>query len=307
MTPALRCAVMIATHNRLDELQRTAGMVRALNPAPDEVLVTADACTDGTVEFLRREWPEARLFINEKGLGSTASRDAMMRAATSDIVLSLDDDSYPTEPDTIARVREIFVARPRLAVASFPQRTDENPSSLTQTDFGPAQFMGSYVNCACAFRRQVLLDLGGHFAPFWNAYDEPDFAARCVASGWEIRWEPSVVIRHHYSGVNRNHQRIHARHACNELWSVLLRCPAPQLFGVAAFRLVRQFGYAWRQGLAWVVREPGWWVTFLRGAPRCLALRRPLPWSRYLAWMKLVNSPLTDETEWTRRFGKDAA
>ncbi|MGB8167503.1 MAG: glycosyltransferase [Chthoniobacteraceae bacterium] len=306
MTPPLRCAVMIATHNRLDELRRTAAVVQALDPAPDEVLVTADACTDGTVEFLRRDWPTARLFINETGLGSTASRDAMMRAATCDLVLSLDDDSYPAASDALARVRAIFAARPRLAVASFPQRTNEDPRSLEQTDFGPASFVGTYVNCACAFRRHVFLDLGGHFAPFWNAYDEPDFAARCVAAGWEVRWEPSVIIRHHYSGVNRHHQRIHARQACNELWSVLLRCPAPQLFAVATFRLVRQLGYAWRQGVAWVVREPGWWLTFLRGLPRCLALRRPLPWRRYLAWMKLVHAPIVDEAEWARHFGAGA-
>ncbi len=45
---------MIATHNRLADLQQTLKVIAQLNPQPDELLICADACTDGTVEFLQR-------------------------------------------------------------------------------------------------------------------------------------------------------------------------------------------------------------------------------------------------------------
>lgn len=47
---SLRVAICIATHNRRDELIRTLGVLAGLDPAPDEVLVAADGCTDGTDE-----------------------------------------------------------------------------------------------------------------------------------------------------------------------------------------------------------------------------------------------------------------
>ncbi len=96
--------------------------------------------------------------------------------------------------------------------------------------------------------------------------------------------------------------RTHQRHARNELWSVLMRCPLLQLPAVAVFRAARQFGYACRRGFAWAVREPKSWFAFLRGIPRCLAARAPVPWRRYLAWMRLLRNPIRDRAEWDAKF-----
>lgn len=296
-------AICIATKNRRDDLERTLGVIEKLDPAPAELLVTADGCTDGTVELVRSRAPSARLTIHAEPRGSTASRDAMFRAATSDVMLILDDDSYPLETNFLGRLAAIFAKNPRLAVATFPQRTDEFPESHAVTDFGPSVFIGTYVNCAAAIRRSVFIELGGYPAQFRIAYDEPDFALRCVCAGWQVRYETSLTIRHHYSGVQRNEMRMHHTHARNELWSVLMRCPAPQLFAVAAFRLARQFGYACSRGAGWALREPQWWLDAIAGVSRCLAERRPVPWRRYRDWMQLVRRPIHDEGEWMAKFG----
>jgi len=303
-TPPLTCGIMLPTHNRLEDLQRTLAVIAQLDPPPDEVLITADACSDNTAEWVRASFPSWRLIVNQTARGSIVSRATMARASTSDLLLSIDDDSYPLEGDAIARLRRLFAEHPRLAVASFPQRSDEAPESLSVASFGPPRFDGTYVNCACAFRRQVMLELGGPFEPFWHAYDEPDFTLRCVSAGWQVRFDPVLTIRHHFSGANRNEVRVHHLHARNELWSVLLRCPAPQLVAVALFRAARQFGYACRRGVAWVIREPRWWMECLAGAGSCLAERRPVKWRAYLEWMRLVRHPIASEEEWEARFGR---
>lgn len=300
MTP--RVAVCIATHNRRTELVRTLAALAALDPAPEEILIAADGCTDGTAEWLRESAPQVRLIVHDQPRGSIASRNELAAACGSEIFVSLDDDSYPLERDFVTRVRALFAGNPRLAVASFPQRTDEHPETLTTADFGAAHFIGSYANSAAAIRRSAFVELGGYPDFFFHAYEEPDFALRCVAAGWAVRYETSATVRHHFTATERNEIRTHQRHARNELWSALLRCPAPQLLAVAAFRAARQFGYAWQRGLGWVVREPQWWLAFVRGIPRCLAARAPLPWVRYLAWMRLLRTPIHDPAEWAARF-----
>ena len=65
---------MITTHNRLVELQRTAGKIAALDPQPDELLITADGCNDGTESWVRNNLPNAKLFVNNPGQGSIPSR-----------------------------------------------------------------------------------------------------------------------------------------------------------------------------------------------------------------------------------------
>jgi GT2 family glycosyltransferase len=301
---ALTVGVCIATHNRRADLERTLAVLAQLDPPPAELLITADGCTDGTVEFVRAHAPHSVLTVNPQARGSTGSRDAMFRMAKSDIILILDDDSHPIETDFLARLPRLFEQNPRLAVANFPQRSDEFSDSLGATDFGPSYFSGTYVNCAAAIRRSVFLELGGYPAEFFIAYDEPDFALRCVSAGWQVRHETSLTIRHHYSGVMRNELRMHHTHARNELWSVLMRCPAPQLFVVAAFRIARQFGHAVQRGPGWVVQEPKWWCAALAGVSRSLAQRHPVPWSCYRAWMQLVRQPLYSEADWLAKFGR---
>src|SRR5947199_96913 len=91
----LTTGLMITTRNRAAELQRTCEALRRLNPAPVEILITADACSDATVDVVKSILPQARIFVNENPQGSIASRDRMIRESTADLVLSLDDDSYP--------------------------------------------------------------------------------------------------------------------------------------------------------------------------------------------------------------------
>ena len=304
---SLTVGICLTTHNRCADLTRTLAALARLAPAPDEIIVTADGCTDGTLDLLRRAHPGVRLLVHATARGSIPSRNEMAAACGCEVFVSLDDDSYPLDGDFIARVRTLFTTEPRLAVASFPQRTEEFPATLTATDFGPGEFVGSFANSGAAIRRAVFRELGGYPDFFFHAYEEPDFALRCVAAGWQVRHETALAIRHHFSGTQRNEVRTHQRHARNELWSVLLRCPAPQLFAVALFRAARQFGYAWSRGPGWALREPRWWLAALAGVPRCLAARRPLPWGRYLAWMRLVRAPIRDAAEWTAIFGGKVA
>ena len=296
--------ICIATHNRREDLTRTLREIARLDPQPAEIIVAADGCTDGTAEFVVREYPAARLLVHDAARGSIPSRNEMASVCTSEIFLSLDDDSYPMETDFISRLAKLFAENTALAVASFPQRTDEFPASLTQSDFGPSHFTGTYANSGAAIRRSVFTALGGYPDFFQHAYEEPDFALRCCAAGWEVRHETSLTIRHHFTSAMRNEMRTHQRHARNELWSVLLRCPAPMLFAVALFRLVRQAGYAASRGGMWLVREPQWWFACLTGMSRCLTARDPLSWKKYCAWMELVRHPIQSRAEWIAKFGK---
>ncbi len=279
---------MITTHNRVSDLRRTLEVIACLDPAPLEVLVTADGCTDATVEYVRSECPGTKLIVNRSGLGSVASRHRMMIEARGDLVLSLDDDSYPEQQDCIARFVIPFEENPKLAVLSFPQHTNEHPWTLSQTDFGPTRFTRSFANSGAVLRRSTYLELPGFEPHFFHAYEEPDYALQCVAVGREVCESPIVTIRHHYSRQARSELRTHQRHSRNEFWSALMRCPCPQMPLIACYRVFRQFCYAWKRGVGWLVREPFWWAQALTGIPYCLRRRNPVPWARYKEWLKLT-------------------
>jgi GT2 family glycosyltransferase len=203
------------------------------------------------------------------------------------LVLAVDDDSYPEQLDCIARITPMFEQHPKLAVLHFPQRTDEYPETLTQTDFGQEHLTRSFPNSGAVLRRLTYIQLPGFESHFFHAYEEPDYALQCVAAGYDVLFSPIVTIRHHYSGHERDEKRTHHRHARNELWSTVLRCPLPFALGVAAWRVFSQFRYACKRGWSWVVREPLWWGQALAGLPYCLRKRRPVSWAAYKRWLAL--------------------
>jgi GT2 family glycosyltransferase len=283
----LTTSVMITTRNRAAELRRTCRVLRDLNPAPLEILITADGCTDDTVEVVKSELPSAKLILNETRRGSVVSRKQMMRDARSDLLLALDDDSYPEQLDCIARFVPIFERRPHLAVLHFPQRTDEYPETLVQTDFGPEHLTRSFANSGAVLRRSSYLQLPGFESRFFHMYEEPDYALQCVAAGYEVLFSPVVIIRHHYSSQVRNEMRNHHGQARNELWSTLLRCPFPFAIGMAAWRVFSEFRYACKRGWSWMIREPLWWWQAVAGIPYCLGKRRAVLWAGYKRWLRL--------------------
>jgi len=298
---SLTCAITITTRNRLDDLKRTLRVIGSLDPQPDEIVISADGCTDGTIEYVK-SLPHVRLLVNEVPRGSIGSRDTMIRATLSDIALSLDDDSYPVETDFIRRMLALFEENTRLAVAAFPQYSDEFPETLAQEDFGPSHFIGSYMSSSAAIRRSVFLEIGGYPTVFFHVYEEPDFALRCMAAGWQVRYENSLHVRHHYSGAQRNEIRTHHFQARNELWSVMIRCPFPWLIPVGIFRVLRQLHYAQKRGIAWIIREPAWWLGFFTGLPGCVIQRKPIPWKHYRQWMSLLSDPATAQAECGKKF-----
>src|SRR5436309_8423714 len=193
---------------------------------------------------IRRHLPQAAVIINKNARGSVASRNVMMRQARADLVFALDDDSYPEQIDCIALVSRFFEQRPKLAVLHFPQRSDEYPETLSQLESGPEHLTRSFANSGAVLRRSTYLQLPGFEPRFFHMYEEPDYALQCVAAGYDVLFSPVITIRHHYSAQGRDEIRIHHRHACNEFWSTLMRCPFPFALGIAGWHVFSQFRYA---------------------------------------------------------------
>jgi glycosyltransferase involved in cell wall biosynthesis len=288
----LTFAVMITTRNRRDELRITLSRLLELQPQPDEILICADGCTDGTGDMIRREFPTCTLIENESPRGSVFSRDRLLRASRSDLVASFDDDSYPVDRDFFSRAKHLFEKRSEVAVLSFPEiRDDGSFANSTKTTSSPSHLVSAYANCAAVMRREVYLQSGGFPTFFGHMYEEPDFALQCYGLGKIVSFEPTLSVRHHVSERQREPIKRHHLNARNELWSVWLRCPWPWLPLVSIFRMWRQFRYACSEGWRWALQEPVWWFRAFLGLPKCLRQRSPIAWKLYYGWMRLTRQP----------------
>lgn len=92
----MKISVVIPTYNRRPSLERClAHLAKQTFPASEfEVLVVADGCTDGSVEFLRSFKPSFNFrWLTQPNQGAAAAQNAGVAAAGGDIIVFLDDDS----------------------------------------------------------------------------------------------------------------------------------------------------------------------------------------------------------------------
>lgn len=283
----MKISVMITTRNRSASLARTLAVLEKLDPGPDEILVTVDGSSDGTVEEILQKHPEVILNVNSVNKGSIASRHAMMMMARGDLMLALDDDSYPEQSDCLATLGAIFGKRAGLAVATFPQRTDEYPETLLKSDFGAERSVRSFASSGACLRVAAYRTLDGFQEKFFHMYEEPDYALQCVAANWDVRCFPQITIRHHWVADSRSELRNHHRHARNEFWSTVMRCPLPYMSAILLGRVFTQASFAAGRGAWWLITEPKWWWMALSGLNSFLQKRNPVAWQDYKRWLSL--------------------
>jgi glycosyltransferase involved in cell wall biosynthesis len=300
----MKFSVMIATRNRREELRRTLMKLQELRPPADEIIVCADGCTDGTAEMVRSQFPSCLLLESETGRGSIFSRDRMLRTASRDIVLSLDDDSYPIDSDFLFQLASVFETHPEAAVIAFAELRGEKESPAgPAADLTKGQYVSAYPNCAAAMRRDVYLRSAGFAIFFEHMYEEPDYALQCYGLGYGVWFEPKLRVRHHLTNTHRESVFRHHLNARNELWSVGLHCPWPWLPFIVSYRLLRQLIFAASQGFSWLIQEPRWWARAIAGSRYVIKHRRPVPWHLYRGWLLLNRKPIESEVKLRRIMG----
>lgn len=118
-------SVIIPTHNRLALLRDALASVRAQKLENLEILVVADGCTDGTVQYLRDlagEDPRVVPIVRDRG-GQAAARNQALVTARAPLVAFLDDDDL-WAPEALSGLRDHLEGRPVVAALGWKFRSE---------------------------------------------------------------------------------------------------------------------------------------------------------------------------------------
>ena len=254
--------------------------------------------------MLSADFPECRVIENRTCQGSIPSRDRAFRLVKSDLIITLDDDSYPIDFDFVMRITELADSHPEAGAFTFPEIWNDGSSpNVNLTPQSRGHYIRTFPNCSGIIRRN-LYGTAAQYPPFFShMHEEPDFCLQLYGAGYAVWFEPSLTVRHHFTPNQRNMLQQHLLNARNELWSVFMRCPFPQVCVVAPLRVLRQFIFAFGQGWRWWRHEPKWWWRAIKGFPLCLRNRKPVTWNTYIRWIRLGRLQITRRDELERFFG----
>jgi GT2 family glycosyltransferase len=215
-------SVVVVTYNALPWLERCLESVR-----PYETIVVDHGSTDGTLELVRRRFPQARL-IEEGNTGLGAGSNTGMRLATGDYFLLLNSDAWAVG-DAVDRLVAFAGERPEAAVVGpkllnpdgtlqrsvrgFPtlwRLTTEYfflrklaPRSRALNAFYASRFAHDEVHEAeflmgsCLLVRRQAADTVGLFdEDFFMFSEETDWCYRFVQAGWKVLFFPGAEFVH---------------------------------------------------------------------------------------------------------------
>ena len=283
--------------------------VTAVIPAygkPDALATTLDhlasAQLDEVIVVDNSSSPEIRAVVEGRGEGvrlidpgtnlGVAARNLASREASGELLLSLDDDSYPL-PGAVEAMVGAMSGNPATAVVGGLMRDrDSYGRRLSDDEVGswdwwlrcgqggepPEEGFESnlFSEGAAMIRRDAFLEVGGWFEPFFHLSAEVDLTTRLIGSGWEIRYLPGACFEHMREPKPPQYfQRSVYYRTRNQLWYYWLRFPT----AVAIRRIPAYLLYFLGESL--FRRQPGAWARAVRDAwwqrSRVADARQPLP------------------------------
>ena len=181
--------------------------------APDaEVIIADDMSTDGSVEYLRKNFPSVTVVARTKREGFAANVDAVVGSAHGDVVVLLNTDVAP-EKGFLTPLLIHFRDPDVFAVGCLEKSREQGKIILRGR--GIARWVKGYFIHARgetdrsdtawvsggsgAFRRSMWNELGGMDAvynPFY--WEDIDLSYRARKAGWKILFEPKSVVHHYH-------------------------------------------------------------------------------------------------------------
>lgn len=207
-------SVIIPTLNAEHEIEDLLAALERQSLRPMEILVVDSASDDDTVPLVKMHEGIRLLQIERRDFNHGATRDMALRATTGDFVCFLTQDALPASDAYLERLVTPMVGDPSIALVSGRQlpKADarrfeqlvrsfnypDSPSVRSKSDLNKCGIKTFFASDSCsAYRRTAYLDCGGF--EYVNTNEDMLMAARFVASGLKVAYEPGAEVYHSHN------------------------------------------------------------------------------------------------------------
>ncbi len=222
----------------LDALQRQT-------QADFEVVVVDNGSRDGSLDLLRRDYPEATVIALPRNLGYAGGCNVGLRQAAGETLCILNNDTE-VDPTWLAELLaaldrhpdagmatpkvKLFDERARLHTVGDFVRVDGTFDSrgvwqLDEGQFEQEGYVFGAAGVAPAFRRAMLDDIGLFDADFHSYCEDVDLSWRAQLAGYKCVYAPGAVLYHRVSATGGGVMASFYV-ARNTIWTLVKNLPA---------------------------------------------------------------------------------
>jgi GT2 family glycosyltransferase len=215
----MKISIVIPNWNSLTLMKKHLRHVLDAVPGV-EIIVVDDKSTDGSVKYLRVNFPSVRVVKRERRGGFASNVNTGVANSTGEVVILLNTDVEP-ERDFLKPLIAHFNDPKVFAVGCLEK--SEEPNGMILRGRGLAYWRkGYYIHSrgnvdnhdtawvsggSGAFRKSMWERLGGMdelFNPFY--WEDLDISYRARKAGWVVLFEPKSIVRHYHEQGTIKHE-----------------------------------------------------------------------------------------------------
>ncbi len=239
-------SIIIVNFNQVNLLAACLQSVENQEFRDFEVIVVDNGSVDGSVEMVRRRWPEARVVENRENRGFCGANNQGFAAARGRYLVLLNNDAEAGRNWLGELVREAE-AHPAAGMVGAKiyvygtERTFDKAGHLLYWDGqnrgrgageedrgqydAPAEILWP-DGCAALYRREMIEATGGFDEDFFAYADDAELGMRGRLLGWSARLAARAVVHHHRGATmgKYNLRRIYLIER-NRWWLVMKHFP----------------------------------------------------------------------------------
>jgi len=209
-------SIVVLNYNGRDVLLKCLRSLYESDYTRFEVIVVDNGSTDGSVEAVRRDFPEAILIENRRNLGYGAGNNVGIKASRGEYIVLMNNDVFVVR-DWLKALLEACVKhksagffQPKILLESDKRVINSAGNMIHVAGFGLCRGIGEFdrgqydeeieigfVSGACVlFRREVLGDVGFLDPVFFAFNEDTDWGWRALLYCWRSLYVPSAFVYH---------------------------------------------------------------------------------------------------------------
>lgn len=216
--PDAIATVVIPNYNGLKYFPRLFGSLAAQSDRRFTVTVVDDCSSDASVTWLQTYHPDVSIIQNVRNLGFAGSCNAGMRAATTPLVVLLNNDTHldsnwfaegvkPFDDPAVGAVASlVLLAQPPHPIDTAGDiysvaggAVKRNHLEPMETASGLASQVFSPCGASAFYRREAVAEVGYLDELFESYYEDVDLGFRLAWAGYRCVFAPKSVCFHHLS------------------------------------------------------------------------------------------------------------
>lgn len=239
-------SIIILNYNGKKYLRDCLEAVLNQNYQNKEIILVDNGSGDGSVEFIRENFPVVKLIANKRNLGFAQGNNQGLALAGGEYIIALNNDTVVDQnwlSGLIADVQKdqrIGLVASKIFSAANPKEIDSAGVNVCldgmargrgrlELDTGQYEKIEEILlpsACAALYRREMLEEVGFFDEDFFAYCEDTDLGLRARLAGWRAVLAPKAKVWHRYSATSGQYSPLKAFLVeRNHLWVVLKNFP----------------------------------------------------------------------------------